>query len=150
MKQSDLYREYARVIDLCEGTSVQPWECVRWNGTPFNEVPLFCDPPKRYTFALTVVENRPVFAGDVLYGENGISWDVTPSLVQAYFFGGLSWNPPKPKTFTLNGKEFPLPDGGQFELYIAGGNPKNFYYSDPKVRNVVEAAIIDLLSGNAA
>jgi hypothetical protein len=29
MKKSDLYREYARVIDMCEGTDVNPLKCVK-------------------------------------------------------------------------------------------------------------------------
>jgi len=31
-KRSDLYREWARVIDMCEGTKVNSLECVKWYG----------------------------------------------------------------------------------------------------------------------
>ena len=36
MKTEDLYLEYARVIKMCEGTEVRPWECIRGKGDYYN------------------------------------------------------------------------------------------------------------------
>ena len=37
MKTEDLYLEYARVIKMCEGTEVRPWECIRGKGDYFSD-----------------------------------------------------------------------------------------------------------------
>jgi len=70
MKRSDLYREWARVLDMCEGVDVAPNACVRFAGTELLDPSLFNANPEQYSFALAIVEGRPVFAGDVLYCED--------------------------------------------------------------------------------
>lgn len=35
MSIAERYREYARVLDMCEGTSVYPWSCVKYMGKPW-------------------------------------------------------------------------------------------------------------------
>lgn len=73
--------------------------------------------PKNYTFALALVEGKPVYVGDSLYdyaykslGEKckRIVLVEDTELIQQNnrFF----WNKPKPTTFNLNGKTFPLPE----------------------------------------
>lgn len=41
MRISDLYREWARVLDMCEGTKVKPWECVKFEYGEFSYHPEF-------------------------------------------------------------------------------------------------------------
>ncbi len=124
MKQSDFYREIARVIDLCEGTELKYWESIKYKGKTcdyhfannFSESWSLVD----FTLALAIIENKPVFAGDYLYNISGLPCKV----ISAYLYtqedlyihtdqGGyspnkLSWEEPK-KTFTLNGEELPCP-----------------------------------------
>ncbi|MGZ5029056.1 MAG: hypothetical protein ACXWAT_00675 [Methylobacter sp.] len=71
MKRSDLFRRYAEVIDMCEGTNVRPLLCVRVSGENVSTEPCFNGNAAAYTFALAIVEDKPVFAGDVLYDEFG-------------------------------------------------------------------------------
>lgn len=102
MKKSDLFREYARVIDLCEGTKVKPWECVRIdNGIyhTYKDHPSFNTEPERYTFALAIVDDRPVFKNDYIYvGLCGDKYSANKELFYMYRGNFFSWNPPKPKT----------------------------------------------------
>lgn len=110
MKQSDLFRKYARMIDMCEGTAVKPWWCVKMDGLQFNDEcgkPKFDDNPDAYTFAIAIVEGKPVFKGDELYAYNRkLIAHSCYNTQKIYLSGGrvladitmLSWNPPKPST----------------------------------------------------
>jgi hypothetical protein len=102
MKKSDLHREYARVIDLCEGTSVPTFKCVRSNEGGISYDPEFNCEPESYTFAVALVENRPVFVGDTLYDKFGTQVIISPSyeiLNRELFAVNYSWNPPKPDPY---------------------------------------------------
>jgi len=126
MKKSDIFREYARVVDMCEGTTVMPYHCVRFNGKDFDPntywfgVPglLACDPMVRgeITFAVCIIENKPVFRWDRLYvirtGEGfGVgAIHVNETMLQGHCDDGtqcwlnteiLTWNKPKPKTISV-------------------------------------------------
>lgn len=108
MKKSDLYRERARVLDMCEGTDINPNDCCKYDGNLFdsNSKPSFNFDPKLYEFAVAILEDRPVFVGDALYAKStGESLVVSDSTL---FLKDLSWDPPK-KTFILNGVELPCP-----------------------------------------
>lgn len=71
--QETLCKHYNEVIiPMCEGTTVKPWECVRYIGPSserhgFLSKPNFGRPKSHYEFALTVHLNRPVWVGSVLY-----------------------------------------------------------------------------------
>lgn len=91
-KRSELYREYARVIDLCEGTRVKPSECVKIQGVLIGGDPEFITHPECYTFALAIVEDKPVFVGDVLYNAHNEKVVITTSQGN---FSNYTWNPPK-------------------------------------------------------
>jgi len=88
-KRSDLFREYARVIDMCEGTEVTAKQCVRihqqGHGDTFMAIsegysPEFTDPPNNYTFAVAILEGKPVFMGDVVYDKlSGRPYTVNPA-----------------------------------------------------------------------
>lgn len=140
--KSDLHREYARVLDMCEGTGVQPEDCVRYVGTkPLGINWEFSDEPHLYSFATALLEGRPAFIDDRVYYHDGLSFSVT----WADSLAGCSWNPPK-KTFTLNGEELPLPDDGDgFHLYLSCSG---WRWRDSNDRDKVNDAITKLLSGS--
>lgn len=69
MKKSDLYREWARVMDMCEGTNAKPEYCWKLGGWYMGEIPDFGAPPKGYTFAVAILEDKPVFFGDKVYSK---------------------------------------------------------------------------------
>lgn len=53
------------------GTDVKPWECVKHDKTVQREKhPRFILEPYRYTFAITILEGKPVFVGDQVYANN--------------------------------------------------------------------------------
>lgn len=128
MKTEDLYLEYARVIKMCEGTEVKPWECVKGkNGyyfCDFNTHPGFTSNPDGYEFAVAILEDKPVFIGDTVYAKDGDKYTAKQDSRGAFAqklndvlwvhidkdSGYLTWQPPEPKrTFILNGIELPCP-----------------------------------------
>ena len=93
-KRSDLFREYARLIDMCEGTVVSPIDCVRWNGEPcgLNFLEGTYAALDGYSFAKAIVENKPVFIGDMLWRRfNGTRQKMLYSSGTAYEW---SWEEP--------------------------------------------------------
>lgn len=63
-KVSDIHRERARVIDLCEGTGVRYQDCVRFMG---RKCDFDLESVDGMSFALAIVEGVPVFAGDTVW-----------------------------------------------------------------------------------
>ena len=62
MKHSDLFREYARILDMVEGTTIKPCHCIKnTNGQRFQNVPNFLGTPEDYNFAVAIIDNKPVF-----------------------------------------------------------------------------------------
>ena len=109
MRTSDLHREWARVLDMCEGTGVSPAHCWKLMGCFRYHEPDFGVSTKNYEFAIAILEGKPVFVGDTVYWKDGtkiIVTDGTALLIQ--LTGDYSWQPPK-KTFILNGVELPCP-----------------------------------------
>ena len=144
MKKSDLHREWARVLDMCEGTLVNPVKCWKLGGLLPMYYPDFGADPMRYEFAVAILENKPVFVGDKVYDQ----YDGSESIV-AYrpeSLDGFGWHPPK-KTFMLNGVELPCPvkDG---EWYFTIGNQLivRFESADDLVK--AQKAIIKLFMDN--
>lgn len=97
MKKSDLHREWARVLDMCEGTKVDPVDCWKIGVRRPGIVPRFCEDLERYEFAVAILEDKPVFVGDVLYHESGSKHIIA---YRPNSFEGYSWNTPK-KTYSL-------------------------------------------------
>jgi hypothetical protein len=107
--QADLHREWARVLDMCAGTSVNPVDCVKNPAAKYNEISIndiFNILPTWTEFAIAIVEGRPVFRGDVLYNENGVACVVVDDSTvvinsvrkfDLHSLNILSWNPPKTK-----------------------------------------------------
>ncbi len=62
MKQSDLFRQYANILDMCEGTTLKPYKCIKNQaGQTFLSTPNFLGNPSDYTFAIAVINNKPIF-----------------------------------------------------------------------------------------
>lgn len=137
MNTNDLYLEYARVIQMCEGTELEdtPWVCVkaRYKSIFINH-PEFDGAPSEYEFAVAILEGKPIFVGSILYDkldENIFPQEIAVRGIDehgALLIGSrykwsswkenASWTPPtKPKrTFTLSG-------GGQISGYKSGDLP---------------------------
>ena len=56
MKSTEFYKEMAKVAEFCEGTNVQPWQCVKYNGSllKHKEAPSLANPEgvAEYRFAI--------------------------------------------------------------------------------------------------
>ena len=148
MKESDIFREYARVVDMCEGTAVMPYHCVHFNGKDFDPnlynsigVPalLACDPVARgeVEFAVCIIENKPVFRLDRLYvirtgeglgvGAIGSAIHDNETMIHGHCDDGtqcwfntesLTWNKPKPKTITVT-----IPKPLRFDTVVTSHPP---------------------------
>lgn len=109
MKKSDLHREWARVLDMCEGTNVDPAFCWKFNGEIKEREPYF-DSVGNYDFMVAILEDRPVFVGDKVYWKHDGSefeWGIVNHRLFSWS-NNLTRTPPK-RTFTLNGVELPRP-----------------------------------------
>ena len=150
--EADLHDEYARVCRMCEGTKVKPIDCWKLDGQLYSCMPFFDRTPSSLTFARDIVEDKPVFEGDVLY--HNLHGRCIASELGRFNIGNgvigsdshnFSWSPPKKKTFPLNGDELPSPDGGNKNSSYWLVIPSR--WSDGEERNKVERAINKLLSG---
>jgi len=121
MKKSDLYREWARVLDMCEGTGVRPTVCVKYIGKIDGAYPYFNGNECDYEFALGILEGRPVFVGDEFFEGGGNKCSIKEDM-HLYVYDCLvqhidnvewrkfSWTKPQTKkTFLLNVVELPCP-----------------------------------------
>ena len=124
----ELNLEYwGRVHDMCEGTNVKPCECVKYRDKKnvFTRHPILDEETdvNDYELAVAILEDKPVFVGDVVYDKdtgdqsiitrhvdgsfafNDNSWITIKELSNYY-----TWHPPKPRrAFELNGVELPCP-----------------------------------------
>jgi hypothetical protein len=159
---------------MCEGTELDdtPWVCVKVFGLKFTNHPKFSDPPKKYEFAVAVLEGKPVFVGDRIYAkspnsgmccggiiiidndgiriefENKTSFHIeifSNAPIDQYF----TWQPSTPKrTFTLNGVELPRPFNmnsttpATVPLSIGC---RSIWFCSEKDKNSVEECIVRIL-----
>ena len=152
MKKSDLFREWARVIDMCEGTGVEPIECLRIDGTPCRlKNPRFNDDPECYTFAVSILEGKPLFVGDEVYWKNTgeqFEWAKRLLINAERYQEQLTRTPPE-RTITLNGEKLPKPDSdGRFCLYVVGFSEHRHYFKNAEDLIKVDDAIYKLLKGD--
>ena len=144
MKKSDLYREWARVLDMCIGTTANPASCWKFNGVFQAVNPDFYGNPGRYEFAVAILEGKPVFVGDKLYlKDTHVCGNVTEhwTNINANLY---SWTT---KTFMLNGEELPCPSqSGRHDLYIFGRYSPVYMFNTQEERDKVEQAINKLLT----
>ena len=123
MNQNDLYLKYAEIIKMCQGTALEdtPWLGVRFNGSEFYDHPRFDTLAKNYQFAVAILEDRPVFPGDILCFKPSGSEYVASKHTTASAVSDMTWQPPKPKrTFMLNGVELPCPARGGESTFLIG------------------------------
>jgi len=98
-----LYKEAVRVAEMIEGTNISFAECVKQDGCIYKDPRNFTCSPDTYEFALAIVEGKPVFVGDVLYGNiTGTPYIINGSMhPDGINNSNYSWNPPKPKTVMI-------------------------------------------------
>jgi len=118
--QADCFEELARVMRMTKDTGISWFDCIKGDGVVCGawmrtNMPSFTY-PERWSFAIAIVEDKPVFVGDILWldGERvhitGTNTDSAGTFYLETFSGRLlyptfvqmlSWNPPalkKPET----------------------------------------------------
>jgi len=112
--QADCFRELARVMDMCDGANVQLNDCIRVEGKTYeiDHTAPFFQYPDMWSFAIAIVEDKPVFIGDTIYNAPGSEMKVLRlheaknALIGAHqgtaaeyieYIHACSWNPPAPK-----------------------------------------------------
>ena len=125
--QAELKAHYRDVIipmvakyNYDHGTDVKPWECVKINGTVMIHQPDFKCDPNCYTFAITILEGKPVFVGDKLYSKSDGSEFIFGQNTD--FYDATLTPPPKKRTFILNGVELPCPGETRKFVYEVNGD----------------------------
>ena len=147
MKKSDLYREWARVLDMCEGAGISTKNAWKFEGKFIgSDTPVFIDGHDGYEFAIAILEGKPVFVGDRIWLVRQQFWTraKTGHLINDDV---CSWKEPK-KTFMLNGEELPaaIRSGSPNPLVISGACINNFFYFETEQdKNKVMEAIIKML-----
>lgn len=128
MKQSELLRKQADMMDMAEKHGIDDWLCLmRLKMMRHDAVTGFYNP--EYNYALGVVEGRPVFEGDELYFKGIKRIATAGSKIQFpdnFDASGWTWNPPKPRTILVEllvedaeGTECWYNDGVQGRVKIA-------------------------------
>lgn len=128
VKRSDLFRQYARVIDMCEGTNVNVLDCIKFNGVPWMELnrstndPEFSRDPSCYGFAIAILEGKPLFVGNTVYhatdGKMIIS-EYGPPVRE--FIDQITWNKPERKIKIASVKlPRPLDDESPHQVGVCG------------------------------
>jgi hypothetical protein len=168
MKQvtrSEVFSEFARVSKMIEGIDLLLREVYKLDGKlPMHDKPLIRYNTSKYTFALALVEGKPVFAGDKLWSKyfkklvtiKGMSVeplllaiDMAEELGTSYEYAkDLTWNQPK-KTFMLNGEELPLPDNTTVNIRFTArfcSELMEFSWNSTSGRDKVQKAILKLLN----
>lgn len=148
--QYDLLEHYWSVIvPMARKHGIKPWECVRICGTDRQNHPSFDFSTEDYTFALTILEGKPVFVGDKLWEKNIRKWlTVSEGFNASYYTASkVSWTPPTEKrTFMLGDKELPCPvkkGCGDYLTRVAGND---FYFTNCNDRNALDDLLYKLLT----
>lgn len=158
MKTQDELKEHYRdvIIPMVDkynydhGTDVKPWECVLVNKSKLSKHPDFLYSPENYTFAITILEGRPVFWGDRIYSKSGEIFDWCDGDYYrqiTHLIGVWIWIPPKKRTFMLSGVELPCPVVDRHEDDIAlSVLDSTFWFRDCADRDLVAESIVKLLT----
>ncbi len=150
--RADVYQGFANTIRMCGESDL----VYKYNNLTFrvreNESPDTRHTPCLYKFPVAYLENKPVFVGDKIYSKEFGNvfvidgYDYNPNSVAQNY----SWNPPKPKTFMLNGVEFVAPDNARGDGYVLTAGDREFYFKKMTDADKAMKAIIDLLDGKQA
>lgn len=137
-KRSDLFREYARVIDMCEGTILHPNTCIKLDSKVVTDDRTLAlnGSTERYDFAVAILEGKPVFVGDEVYHKvTRIKRTITgDSVLTDSFSQRFTWNEPK-RTFTLAGYGLPLPVMNEQNCPVVYVGSDRYYFNSIVERN---------------
>jgi hypothetical protein len=159
--KADIFKEFARIEELREGTSLQLKDLFKYNGEypqeeSYSIVPMIGE-PYNYTFALTLVEGKPAFVGDSVWHSDYKQYVNLVGLHIHSCYAGCKWN--EPTTFELNNKILPLPnvnpnpeaDSYYIDVYMM--NIKKYKWKNledrDKVINEIQIFLDNLLSGES-
>lgn len=124
-KLAELNREYwGSIHDMCEGTDVKPWECVKHCGSKgnFKDHPKFVCDSKCYEFAVAILEDKPVFVANRIWckinGQGFVIGDLVDDqllllsekserVIESHEINNFTLNPPEPSAL-IDGKYDPL------------------------------------------
>ena len=131
-----LLSRYKVMTSLCKGTKVNPRECVKLDGHiqrstfPWN---FDCD-PANYSFAVAIVEDKPVFEGDTVYHNVYVKCFITSGGclnegVNSLFFlsknsVSFSWTPPEAKNLISDSKTIQINIPADSNDYLFIMSPK--------------------------
>lgn len=154
---------WGKIVPMAQAAGVNPWECVRSTvscNLRYTGHPKFFDDPRNnaYTFAIVILEGKPVFVGSVLYANNCTA-PLTikgASTIRGNIFVGegmnydvsiLSWTQPsKKRTFMLGDKELPCPDKNKGGYQISLISSRHFFsdfHDAQKVANAIDAILTE-------
>ena len=151
--KAGLFRRYADIIEMCEGTRVKSWECVKYCGDVLSSSPIFNGRIEEYEIAHCLIGDEAVFTGSVLYFKDRGAVTVDDN---GYFIFGrgiyalsnnlpsLSWGRPEPKQrIELHGS-IPKPDG-DFSGYEL--QSRRVFYKNIADRDEASRILISLMGG---
>ena len=162
MNYEQLNREYwGRVFDMCEsynkehGTDIKPWQCVRHDNKqwPIEYHPPFelrhpDFPKEKFSFAIAILESKPVFVGDEIFTRatgKQFSWDEWHESQIRDWEHCWTWTKPQPKrTFTLNGVELPCPEMNGLNRVLINDEP--FFFKNYEDAQYVSVSLIKILA----
>ena len=100
--QDELLEHYWSVIvPMAREHWIKPWDCVRL-GNALTEHPWFCGPVEDYTFAVAILEGKPVFVGDVVFSKLNYGAVIDWNFLLPDDWDCWTWTPPTEKrTFVL-------------------------------------------------
>lgn len=133
MSIAERYRECARVIDMCEGTEVHPWKCIKYMSNDWRmENRLDLDRQGDYDFAVAILEGKPVFVGDKFYSKkDGCAACITRTILLPADMSHFTWNKPEKRTFALAGGVLPMPiSNEQNAPRMRVGGEFYYFYTD--------------------
>lgn len=163
--QAEVFEQFARVSRLIEGTELKLKDVFKYDGKEaLTDVIAHSLRSEKYSFALALVEGKPVFVGDTLYltetvyGKSSVEiTGIDKNTNYLTCLGGiakleiLTWQVPK-RTFTINGEELPLPtdkNGGspsESTVYYLTSDIQRFRWDSVEDRDRVQGALEKLLS----
>ena len=151
---------WGKTVPMAQDAGIDPWECVRCYGEQArtDTHPSFDCDAEQYTFAISILEGKPVFVGDKLYANNCTqpltikgnseqSGYLSVGDCTNYDISILSWTPPiKKRTFMLGDKELPCPDKNKGGYQISLISSRHFFsdfHDAQKVANAIDAILTE-------
>ena len=137
---------WGKIVPMAQAAGIKPWECVRHvNEDKFTDHPHFKGKQWHYTFAITILEGKPVFVGDKLYYKD--TEFIVADCSEKQSFSNVTWTPPaKKRTFMLGDKELPCPDKNKGGYQISLISSRHFFsdfHDAQKVANAIDAILTE-------